>query len=186
MLDSTLLTIALCVLAADFITGFVHWIEDTYGLPSWPLLGSFVIEPNIEHHLHPGFLGTMSNLALRNYQAVVPMTGISAVALVLCGWKAWPLAATLCMASLGNEVHTWNHRRKNNAVIRFLQNACIVQTPRQHAKHHRPPFDTYFCTLTNVTNELLEAVGFWRRLEWLLFSLFGLTTKRMSAGRSGV
>lgn len=185
-MDSVIIKIVACVLAADFITGLIHWIEDTYGLPSWPFLGSFVIEPNIEHHLHPTFLGTMSNLALRNYQAVVPMGALSLVAFLWFGWSAWPVALTLTLASLGNEVHTWNHRRANNWLIRFLQNTGIVQSPRQHAKHHHPPFDAYFCTLTNVTNELLEAVYFWRLLEWYLRGAFGIVPKRMTAERQGV
>jgi len=185
-MDSIIITVVCCVLVADFITGVVHWTEDTYGLPSWPFLGGFVIEPNIEHHLRPTLLGTMSNLALRNYQAVVPLGVVSAAAVWWFGWSAWPFALTLSLASVGNEVHTWNHRRSNNAAIRFLQDAGIVQSPRQHAKHHRAPFDKYFCTLTNITNEALELVQFWRRLEWLILVVFRIAPKRMSPERLGV
>lgn len=178
--------IALCIIAADFLTGLGHWFEDTYGLPTWPILGKEVIEPNIQHHEHPGWIGTMSTLVSRNYQTVVPAI-IFAVAVVWyfggCGLYAGVVAM---LAALGNEVHTWCHRGNNNRVIQFLQNIGLVQSPRQHAKHHRAPFDRYFCTLTNFTNEVLEAINFWRGLEWVIAKTLGVYPKRMSPERRGV
>ena len=186
MCDSLLLTVAACFLTADFITGLVHWVEDTYGVPSWPVLGKFVVEPNIEHHLHPQLVATMSHFVLRNYQAIVPCLTVALLVLLWIGWNAWPVALTLGIASLGNEVHAWNHSSQNNWVIKFLQNSGLVQSPRQHAKHHRPPFDAYFCTLLNITNEVLEILQFWRRLEWFLHVSFGVSPKRMTVERQGV
>ena len=49
----TLGTIVVCWWAADFLTGFFHWLEDTYCLEGMPLIGSFICEPNIEHHIGP-------------------------------------------------------------------------------------------------------------------------------------
>ena len=42
-----------CLWAADFVTGMAHWLEDTYCLENYPLIGSFICEPNIEHHVDP-------------------------------------------------------------------------------------------------------------------------------------
>ena len=175
-----MLTVLLCILAADFITGLVHWWEDSYWLPSWPILGRIVVEPNIDHHLRPGVIGSMTTIISRNYQTVVP-----AVILSLVLWS-WPLALIFILAALGNEVHAWNHRRNNNFIIRLLQDASIIQTPQQHSRHHRPPFEAYYCTLTNFTNAVLEAVNFWRGLEWCVWKLTGIKHRRCSPERCGV
>lgn len=177
-----MLDIVCCLLIADFITGVIHWFEDTYGLPTWPILGPHVIEPNIQHHEHPGWIGTMSNLISRNYQSVVPAI---AVAGGLLYYGHWQVALTLSFAAFGNEVHTWCHRSGNNWLITFLQESGIVQHPRQHAKHHHRPYDKYYCTLTNVVNEILEPLGFWRKLEFVILKLFGVQVKRISEERRG-
>lgn len=177
-------SIIVCIIIADFLTGFGHWIEDTYGLPTWPILGKHVIEPNILHHEHPGWIGTMSTLVSRNYQTVVPALIVAAAAVWYFGTLGGYVALVVLLAALGNEVHSWCHRG-NNRVITFIQDIGLAQSPRQHAKHHRAPYDSYFCTLTNFTNEVLEAVNFWRGLEFVI-SKFGVHPKRLSPERRGV
>ena len=180
-----MLTVILCIIAADFLTGLGHWIEDTYGVPTWPLLGKQVIEPNIMHHEHPTWIGSMSTLISRNYQTCVPAFAVSVALLWWFGWTCWPAVLIVSLTAMGNEVHTWCHRGNNNGLIRFLQDSGLAQSPRQHAKHHKPPYDRYFCTLTNFTNEVLEAVRFWPALEWTL-ACIGIVPKRMSEQRRGV
>jgi len=181
-----LIEVVACLLVADFITGVVHWIEDTYGVPSWPIIGKLVIEPNIEHHQQPGLLGSMSSLALRNYQSIIPASFAAIAALLWFGLSAWPFVLIAAISATGNEVHTWSHRKRNSRWVTFLQEAGLVQSPRAHAKHHRPPFDTHFCTLTNFTNEVLELVRFWRIAEFFVWLLLGALPKRMSEERQGV
>lgn len=178
-------TILICILVADFITGLIHWLEDSYGLPTWPLIGKEVIEPNIDHHRRPGFIGSMSTIISRNYQTVVPALIAMAAVLYALGESAWPIALTLVLASLGNEVHTWNHRHDNNRFVRFLQDSGLIQSRFQHGKHHKPPYESYYCTLTNFTNAVLESVRFWRGLEWLILKLTGISHRRCSAERMG-
>lgn len=179
------LQIVLCVLAADFITGLVHWFEDTYGLPDWPLIGPAVIEPNMRHHENPTIFVTMSTLCLRNYQPVT--LAIAACGLAwACGLLCWQMMVVSALAACGNEVHGWAHVRPKSSLARLLQSMCIVQTPQQHAKHHRPPYAGWFCSLTNIVNPLLEALQFWPRLEWAIGFTTGVWPKRMTAARRGV
>lgn len=176
--------ILFCLLIADFITGLVHWIEDTYGVKTWPWpLLTAVVLPNIDHHKNPTFIATMSTLISRNWQTVVPLVGVS---LIFLYFGIWQVALILTLSSFGNEVHAWNHRRKNSFPIDFLQDAAIIQTPQQHARHHKPPYDRYYCTLTNITNAVLERIHFWKGLEYILRVGLNIHPKRMTKERDGV
>ena len=39
--------------AADFVSGFVHWLGDTFGEEHWPILGAGFIKPFRDHHVDP-------------------------------------------------------------------------------------------------------------------------------------
>jgi len=178
-----LFQLLICLIIADFITGLGHWVEDTYGVLSWPWpLRDGVVVPNIDHHRNPTFIATMSTLITRNYATVIPAVIIGAVFMF---FGFWQVAAILLLSSLGNEVHSWSHRRENKGIVKFLQDAAIIQTPQQHARHHKQPYDKYYCTLLNITNAFLELISFWRGLEWVLRKVFGLEVKRMSPERDG-
>ena len=45
--------LGLGIAAADFITGFLHWLCDTYFAEDTPIIGPAVIEPFREHHRDP-------------------------------------------------------------------------------------------------------------------------------------
>lgn len=185
---NTIIIIFICIIVADFITGIVHWWEDTYGLPHWGWgIGKHIVEPNLVHHEHPTWLATMSNIIQRNYIQVVPAVVVSCIILYSLGISWWPVALTFILSSLGNEVHAWNHmpQTEQPTWMRFLSDTAIIQTRRQHSLHHKKPYDKYYCTLTNITNAVLELINFWRRLEWILLKVFGLTVKRCKEERRG-
>src|SRR5260370_11065012 len=43
--------VLLAYLAADFVSGFVHWLGDTWGTPEWVIIGESLIRPFREHHV---------------------------------------------------------------------------------------------------------------------------------------
>ncbi len=171
-----------CILIADFLTGLIHWIEDTYGVPAWWLIGGPVIEPNILHHSDPLHF-TMSSVLMRNYQPFA-IAAASVLALAAAGFGSWQLALTISLASMGNEVHAWAHKRPTSSLIRLLQQMKLVISPEQHARHHRRPYDVCFCTLTNWVNPILDALRFWEGLE-LTIATLGIHPKRGGIERGG-
>ncbi len=38
------LDIILVILAVDFGSGLLHWLEDSYGHPHWPITGEWITE----------------------------------------------------------------------------------------------------------------------------------------------
>lgn len=100
------------------------------------------------------------------------------------GYLTWQFALISVLASMGNEIHAWSHRRPSNTLIRLLQDMKLLISPEQHAKHHRKPYDKCYCTITNWVNPILDGIQFWRALEFCI-GLIGIKTKRLSPERSG-
>jgi len=156
-------------LAADLVTGAVHWWEDRYGDPSWPIVGRHVVQPNILHHREPrAFLA--GNIVERNWTAAAPALLVAA-AFAAAGW--WWLALVGLFAACANEVHAWSHQRCSRPV-RALQLLGVLASAEDHARHHRSPFRSDFCVLTGWLNPLLESIRFWRGVEYVIGSTLGI------------
>ena len=159
------------VLLADLATGILHWWEDAYCRPSMMgFLGREVCEPNLEHHEHQtAFL--RGGFWHRNYVCFAISAPVIAAGFY---FEVWTLVLAGSVGAFGNEVHAWSHRRPRWRLPRLLQDMAIIQTPQQHAKHHRHPFDRCYCVLTNVLNPLLDSAGAWRAIEWSIKKATGI------------
>ena len=159
------LQIALCVLVADFFSGLLHWLEDSYGRPDWPITGRLVTQPNILHHHDPAAF--TRNSWLRSADVLLVIGGVIVVAALLLGSLTWQVALVLLLGIKANEIHKWNHRPRTRIprIARLLQELSLLQTPAHHALHHCGTKDTHYCVITNHLNPVLERLRFWRRLE---------------------
>ena len=165
-------------LLADFITGLVHWWEDAYAKPDWPVLGPLVAAPNLLHHRDPRAMTRVP--WWRNLD--VPMTaGLLAMgALVAFHMLRWPIALAILLAAFTNLVHRWAHQSpaENGRLVTWMQAKGLIQSRAQHALHHRWPRRSHYCPLTNTLNPVLERLDFWRRLERTILRLTGLRRRR--------
>ena len=168
----------LCLLVADIITGIAHWLEDTYCENGYPIIGELICEPNELHHQDPNLIGKTSNFFKRNILqwaiAIIP-----ALLLASVGYGYWQCYLTLFLASMGNQVHFWNHQsiKEASPISTFFSDSGMIQTRKQHNKHHTKPHDKYYCVLVNFNNAWMERIRFWKSLEFLLLKIFGLTIK---------
>lgn len=169
---SLMLQIAACVLAADFISGLFHWLEDSYGNPNWPIVGKWITQANDLHHREP-----RAFLEKNWFQSAD--VGLLAGALVLgiaaiFGWLTWQLVLILALLVNANEFHKWSHRtrKENPAIVLRLQRWGLLQTPRHHGRHHQGRKDSHYCIVTAYLNPWLDRSGFWRRLEKVAFAAF--------------
>jgi ubiquitin-conjugating enzyme E2 variant len=156
-------------LTADFLSGLVHWIEDRYGDPEWPIAGPLVVAPNIKHHTDQ-MAFTVGGYWERNWTTIVPAAIVAGVA-AACGW--WFVAAAFAFLSQANEVHSWAHQRCTRQ-IRGLQLLGILQSPDQHAQHHKRPFDRNYCVMTDILNPILSAARFWEAAEFVVYQVSGV------------
>ena len=166
-----------CLWAADFVTGLAHWLEDTYCLENYPLIGSFICEPNIEHHVDPQLMvreGTFFSRNLLQWSLCGAMYGL----LWLVGLGGIFTFTILLMASFGNEIHRWNHMSKTNGFVTFMKDSGLIQIQKQHSLHHKQPHNQYYCVMTSLLNAVLERINFWRKLEWTVEAITGIAPKR--------
>ncbi len=167
------------VVAADLLTGIVHWLEDTYGNPNTKFLGigKHIVIPNLVHHIKPREL-TNGNWFSRIWTSMVFLL-ILLLVLVSLGMANSFIYLTFAIAMWGNEIHCWSHRtpKENGKIITFLQRCYIIQSPKQHAKHHFSPYASNFCAITPYVNPILEVIHFWRILEWIL-RIVGIKSRR--------
>ena len=169
-----LFQIVLVIMLADFVAGAVHWLEDAYVREDTPIIGSFIGKANVIHHHLPRYL-THHNWWQSSWDLLAFSALIVGFAwrLNLLTWHVWLFAA---LSTNANEVHKWAHRtrKENGRLITWLQNLRVLQTPQHHAVHHTNPKNVRYCPITNLVNPILDRLGFWDGLEWLLAHTLGL------------
>jgi plasmanylethanolamine desaturase len=165
------------VLLADFFSGAVHWAEDAYARKDTPIIGKWIGQANIEHHVKPRAFVMRSwwqsswDLALASTAVV-----IGAWWLNILTWQVWLFAI---VAANANQIHKWAHRapHENGVLVTWLQRMKLIQTQRHHAKHHSGKKDSHYCSITNFLNPILEELEFWQKLERFNARVFGLKRK---------
>jgi len=164
------------VLLADFVSGFVHWLQDAFGRPDFPITGKLFTQPNILHHQQPRYF-TRHGWLKSSWDLLLINVAIMLVAFWLdrLTWHVWVFAI---IGANANQIHKWAHRgpKANGRWITWLQKMRLLQTPRHHARHHTDPKNSHYCTVTNALNPLLDGIGFWEALEWCIRK--GLGVKR--------
>jgi len=166
------MSVTIILFFADFVSGVVHWFEDRYGNPKWPILGH-TIRANQEHHFKPRAFLTGSFFS-RNKEVFAIGT------LFLFGfWAAgWLNLFTVSAVSFGvfaNEFHRAAHRssKENGPVIAFVQKTGLAQSFTHHANHHRKGKDSHYCVITNYINPILERINFFPALEKIIQFITG-------------
>ena len=172
-----------CIIAVDLLSGLLHWLEDTWTAPGRSaLLDRWIVVDNIEHHRRPGAI--RAGRYWQTNRVCIVLAGAVGVVLALCGVHAWQAYLIVALASQANQIHLWAHSANPPRAIAVLQRCGLLQSPAHHAEHHRRPYASRFCTVTNFLNPVLDAIGFWRGLEAIVRGCGG-TVHRATAARGG-
>jgi ubiquitin-conjugating enzyme E2 variant len=168
-------------LLADFVSGVVHWAEDSYGRETTPVIGRWVVEPNLLHHRDPLAFVRRSWIASSWDLAAVGAMILAAAG--LAGALTWHVVLFVLIGANANQIHKWNHMRRSSVPlgIRALQRLHLLQSARHHAQHHRGTKDSHYCVVTELLNPLLDRLGWWRMLERLLAPVLGLPRPQLGA-----
>jgi plasmanylethanolamine desaturase len=162
-------TEVIAVLAlVDLASGFFHWLEDTFWTEETPIVGRWVVTPNVLHHRSPAAFVDRSWLESSWDLAVFGacIVGV-AWALHCLTWQVWLFAV---VGANANQIHKWTHvpRHRLPWIVRGLQRVGVLQSAPHHAAHHRGEKNTAYCVITPWMNPVLDRLGAWRGLERIL------------------
>ena len=102
-------------LGADFLTGIVHWAADTWGRPTWPIVGNAFIRPFREHHSDPKAITRHDFVETNGANCLVSLPALVA-AIFLFQPTTMRLAQASSITSLfvwafaTNQFHKWAHQ----------------------------------------------------------------------------
>jgi ubiquitin-conjugating enzyme E2 variant len=173
------LVVAVALVAADFLSGLVHWAADTWGSERWPVIGPRVLRPFRLHHVNPGDLLQRSFVDCNGDVALISGMVLLGVLALPAHTEPWTSIGVFLTALAGwslpvNQVHQWAHDPSPPWIVRTLQRCHLVLARADHAEHHEAPYATHYCILTGWWNRPLSAVAFFPRLERLVAQVTGL------------
>jgi hypothetical protein len=168
-----ILEVLLTILAADFLSGLVHWTEDTFWSVDTPLVGKWIVAPNNLHHkdgtafLDKNWLQSSWDLTL--------LSGCIVVIAWMCGVLNWQVWLFAIVGANANQIHKWAHMKpaKLPMPVRILQRIKILQSFHHHANHHKQHKNSHYCLITNIANPILDGIKFWRGMEKIFVPIFG-------------
>lgn len=171
--------VCLVVLLSDFVSGFIHWLEDVYAKPGMPFIHQLAVDNEL-HHTRP------REFLKKNWWQSSWDVALASALIVIGTWWAgllsWAVILFAVLTTNANQIHKWAHQnsKEKPAIIGLLHKSHLLQTPRHHGKHHSGEKNTHYCVITNVLNPVLERMRFWRRLERFNQISFGLKTNQQT------
>ena len=175
-------TAILGYVAADFLSGFVHWAGDTWGSDRTPVVGRTLISGFRAHHVDQkgitrhDIVDTNGNNCLF---ALLPMLALLVAPLShpLIVALASFLAFTSLWTMATNQIHKWAHQDSVPRVVSWLQRAGLILHPEHHTHHHAAPYLVRYCITVGWCNPVLDRIGFFRNLEKLIHAVTGVVPR---------
>ncbi|CAL8102052.1 unnamed protein product [Orchesella dallaii] len=174
-LPTILVAVFFGIVAADFLSGLVHWGADTWGSVDLPLFGAAFIRPFREHHIDPTSITRHDFIETNGDNFMLPTIPLLYLYYKLItneGFYAQNVGGiyfTFLLAifvAMTNQIHKWSHTYFGlPGWVCFLQKYRVILPTKLHRIHHISPHQTYYCITTGWLNWPLEKLGFWRLLE---------------------
>jgi len=189
-----LLTLAAGVagfLAADLVSGLVHWLADTWGSPDLPVVGPALIRPFRHHHVDPLDITRHDFVETNGANCLISLP-VAVFSLLLALYVDGPLAqfsatflGSMVVWVMGtNQFHKWAHAERPPTPVVLLQRLHLILAPRHHAVHHAAPYARNYCITVGWWNPVLSALGLFPRLERLITRATGHLPRRDDIGEA--
>jgi plasmanylethanolamine desaturase len=173
---ATWLAILACALAgilsADFVSGFFHWLFDTWGGVDTPVVGALAIRTFRHHHVDPDAMTQHDFVETNGHNCA-----LSLVPFALGIWWSYAhpsspellvsyyFASFAFFVAFTSQIHKWAHVPQPPRLVRFLQRLRLLLAPTHHAQHHVAPHDCGYCVTVGWLNRPLRALRFFEALE---------------------
>jgi len=131
-----ILGFVITMFAIDFVSGFVHWAEDTFGSETTPIIGKWIVKPNVIHHESPVAF-TAKNWLQSSWDLLLA-TVLIMITCWFMGVLTWHVWLFCFLGANANQLHKYAHMPSKSVplIVRVFQKLRILQNARDHAKHH--------------------------------------------------
>jgi len=178
---------------ADWVSGLVHWLADTWGSVEMPVIGKSLLRPFREHHVdqkamtHHDYIETNGS----NCMISVPWALGAFLIPINAGPYHWFslfnvvwITSMIFWVMMTNQFHKWAHMDDGRApkIVTALQKMHLILPPAHHHLHHTAPFDKYYCITTGWLNWPLTKLGFFKGLERLVTATTGIIPRKDDIG----
>ncbi len=157
---------------ADFVSGFFHFLADTYGSVHTPFLGPVFFRTFREHHVDPlaitrhGFLEVNGANCIISLPFVAVTVGLVPVRESVIGLLIGAfMFAFLVGIFFTNQFHRWAHMPSPPRWIRRLQATGLILGVAHHQRHHVAPYDTNYCITSGLMNPVLARIRFFETIK---------------------
>ena len=166
---------------ADFSSGMVHWVIDTW-LDERALGRGIAITR--EHHTHPdhvdgyGFLEYASLGSAPSavfFGAAFTLTAFFPVSATTYALMILWFVNSVCLL-FGMTFHNLAHRPARSAIMRLAQRLHLVCPPAHHWVHHRNS-TVHYCVVNGWANYACDGLHVWRGLERVIQAFTGLVPR---------
>ncbi|CAO2200773.1 unnamed protein product [Urochloa humidicola] len=163
---------------ADLATGVYHWLIDNYGNADTPVVGAQIAAFQ-DHHLRPSAIMRLepcNNLHVAAGIVAVVLPAASA-ALLPATAAAHAFAGTFAVcAMLSVLFHAWAHGNPARLPpgVAALQDAGVLLSRSRHARHHRPPHNSSYCTVSGMWSEVLDRYKVFEAAEKVIYCATGV------------
>lgn len=190
---SAIWIVALVMMAyilADFVSGFFHWMGDTWGSPETPLAGAVFVRPFREHHVDQLAITRHDFIEVNGANCAISIPVLAALHFLPFETTRWGapvgvfFSAFLWFIFATNQFHMWAHiaADKRPRVVSLLQRLHLILPPDHHAIHHAAPYSKYYSITVGWVNEPLHRLRFYRVLEFIISKLTGMVPRKDDIG----
>jgi ubiquitin-conjugating enzyme E2 variant len=178
------------VLAADFTSGFVHWMFDTWGSVDTPIVGRIAIRTFRHHHVDQKAITRHDFVETNGHNFALSLLPGTVGVLWVRPETATSFDLFIGMALLGlavvntwtSQIHKWAHSDDPPWLIEQLQRARIILHPVHHSLHHTAPYRRNYCITLGWLNAPLRAVRFFEILERVISAVTGAVPRKDDLG----
>lgn len=177
---STMVQVLLGVLAADFMVGLFHWLEDTY-IPYDHDMPEYLKQIALDNEMHHYFpRGITAFSYWEHMEVTLPLTLVLILAVYVVAPDHVkgniPFYLTLgIISAASNIIHRYTHERdhERHPFITSMYNMGILCSREQHQIHHQVG-NVKYCLITPYLNHVLDTINFWRSLEDIISGVTGI------------
>ncbi|MBX3262567.1 MAG: fatty acid desaturase family protein [Labilithrix sp.] len=179
------------ILLSDFISGFVHWLFDSWGNLDTPVFGRLAIRTFRHHHVDQKAITTHDfietnghNISLTTIYSVSGLLTLRSVetATLFDVFVCQSLVCATFFTAFTSQIHKWAHQDKPSRLVALLQRARLILSPEHHAAHHSAPYNRNYCITVGWMNGPLRAVRFFETLERTITAITGVVPREDDLG----